>query len=49
MEATKTNAEALDRFDMANLRPKSTRLPMTIWVSERGRANSIQRYRKWYM
>lgn len=25
-------------FEMANLRPKSTGLPMTIWVSERGRA-----------
>jgi hypothetical protein len=25
-------------FEMANLRPVSTGLPMTIWVSERGRA-----------
>ena len=25
-------------FEMANLRPSSTGLPMTIWVSERGRA-----------
>lgn len=27
-----------DFFDMSNLRPKTTGLPMTIWVSHRGRA-----------
>ncbi len=38
MEATKPKTEALDLFLMANLRPKTTGLPMTIWVSERGNA-----------
>ncbi|RYG08889.1 MAG: DUF4160 domain-containing protein [Caulobacteraceae bacterium] len=33
-----TPLEEEDFFDMANLRPKSTGLPMTVWVSHRGRA-----------
>jgi hypothetical protein len=30
--------EEEDFFDMANLRPKTTGLPMTVWVSYRGHA-----------
>lgn len=30
--------EEEDFFDMANLRPKSTGLPMTVWVSHKGHA-----------
>jgi hypothetical protein len=30
-------ADPEDLFEMANLRPKYTGLPMVIWVSERGR------------
>ena len=30
--------EKEDFFDMSNLRPKTTGLPMTIWVSHRGHA-----------
>jgi hypothetical protein len=31
-------ADAEDLYEMANLRPKTTGLPMVIWVSERGNA-----------
>jgi len=31
-------ADAEDFYEMANLRPKTTGLPMVIWVSERGNA-----------
>jgi hypothetical protein len=33
-----SEAEAEDLYEMANLYPKHTGLPMVIWVSERGRA-----------
>ncbi len=33
-----TPVEEEDFFDMANLRPKHTGLPMTIWVSHKGHA-----------
>jgi hypothetical protein len=32
------NGEELDLFEMANLFPATTGLPMTVWVSPRGRA-----------
>ncbi len=32
------NAEAEDLYEMANLYPRHTGLPMVIWVSERGNA-----------
>lgn len=34
----KTPVEEDDFFDMSNLRPKHTGLPMVVWVSHRGRA-----------
>lgn len=46
MEATKPKVEELDLFLMANLRPKTTGLPMTIWVSERGHARHGPRINK---
>jgi hypothetical protein len=33
-----SEAEADEFYEMANLRPKHTGLPMVIWVSERGHA-----------
>jgi len=33
-----TPSEEVDLFEMANLYPKHTGLPMTVWVSSRGRA-----------
>jgi hypothetical protein len=33
-----SEAETEDLYEMANLYPKHTGLPMVIWVSERGRA-----------
>ena len=33
-----TEPETDDLYEMANLQPKSTGLPMVIWVSERGNA-----------
>jgi hypothetical protein len=33
-----SEAETEDLYEMANLRPKHTGLPMVIWVSERGHA-----------
>jgi hypothetical protein len=35
---TQRNAETVDLFEMANLFPRTTGLPMTVWVSPRGRA-----------
>ncbi len=35
---TQRRAEADDLFEMANLFPRTTGLPMTVWVSPRGRA-----------
>ncbi|MBI4084102.1 MAG: hypothetical protein HY423_15975 [Candidatus Lambdaproteobacteria bacterium] len=32
-----------DLYEMANIRPKNSGLPMTIWVSERGRARHAPR------
>jgi hypothetical protein len=31
------NADAVDMFEIANLLPRTTGLPMTLWVSPRGR------------
>lgn len=33
-----SGAKAFDTFEMANLYPRDTGLPMTIWVSPKGRA-----------
>ena len=39
MRASKLAAdEAVDLFEMANLSPTLTGLPMVVWISERGRA-----------
>jgi len=35
---THRQAETVDLFEMANLFPRTTGLPMTVWVSPRGRA-----------
>jgi hypothetical protein len=35
---TQARTESNDTFEMANLYPRDTGLPMTIWVSPRGRA-----------
>jgi hypothetical protein len=35
---TQRRTESDDQFEMANLYPRDTGLPMTIWVSPRGRA-----------
>jgi hypothetical protein len=35
---TKQQSQSLDLFAMANLFPRTTGLPMTVWVSPRGRA-----------
>ena len=36
--SVETAAEAEDLFEMANLYPETTGLPMTVWVSPRGNA-----------
>ena len=38
-----SDAKGLDTFEMANLYPRDTGLPMTIWVSPRGRARHAAR------
>jgi hypothetical protein len=35
---THRDTETVDLFEMANLFPRTTGLPMTVWVSPRGRA-----------
>jgi hypothetical protein len=37
------DGEDLDLFEMANLYPATTGLPMTVWVSPRGRARHAAR------
>ena len=37
-ETQKLPSDLEPLFEMANLRPKSTGLPMVIWVSEKGRS-----------
>jgi hypothetical protein len=38
-----TDEEEEDFFDMANLPPEATGLPMVVWVSQRGRAQHAAR------